>query len=341
MRIGDVGDVERRTERASATRVDGEIAGVISAKLLGEDTNATIEDVQADIAALDLENVRVEYGGDAEFLEQMFSDLLLAMLVAIVLVYVVLVLFFGSIAQPITILAPILLSTIGSLGALILTGRALGLPAMIGQLLLIGIVVANSILVVDTALRLRRAGVPRNEALAEAARLRVRPVLMTAVATIAALTPLALGISGEGGIISQSLGTVVIGGLLTATVLTLVIVPAVFTLFDRGRRRSEAELEEVGAAQPVATSAVAATAAEPGPPPAPTAAAGRLAAVLSAVRAELDQREDEMRKLRDIEGLARSLEHDGSDGRNGRNGERPGSYDPGRDPASGESPRSA
>jgi len=340
VRIGDIGDVERRSERASATRVDSEIAGVISAKLLGEDTNATIEDVQADIAALDLENVRVEYGGDAEFLEQMFSDLLLAMLVAIVLVYVVLVLFFGSIAQPITILAPILLSTIGSLGALILTGRALGLPAMIGQLLLIGIVVANSILVVDTALRLRRAGVPRNEALAEAARLRVRPVLMTAVATIAALTPLALGISGEGGIISQSLGTVVIGGLLTATVLTLVIVPAVFTLFDRGRRRAESELDDVAAAQPVVTrSAVPATAAQPSPP-APTTAAGRLAAVLSAVRAELDQREGEMRKLRDIEGLARSLEHDESDGRNGRNGERPGSYDPGREPAPDETPRS-
>jgi len=339
VRIGDIGDVERRSERASATRVDSEIAGVISAKLLGEDTNATIEDVQADIAALDLENVRVEYGGDAEFLEQMFSDLLLAMLVAIVLVYVVLVLFFGSIAQPITILAPILLSTIGSLGALILTGRALGLPAMIGQLLLIGIVVANSILVVDTALRLRRAGVPRNEALAEAARLRVRPVLMTAVATIAALTPLALGISGEGGIISQSLGTVVIGGLLTATVLTLVIVPAVFTLFDRGRRRAESELDDVAAAQPVVTrSAVPATAAQPSPP-APTTAAGRLATVLSAVRAELDQREGEMRKLRDIEGLARSLEHE-SDGRNGRNGERPGSYDPGREPAPDETPRS-
>ena len=337
IRIGDVGDVERRSERASATRVDGEIAGVINAKLLGEDTNATIEDVQADIAALELENVRVEYGGDAEFLEQMFSDLLLAMLVAIVLVYVVLVLFFGSIAQPITILAPILLSTIGSLGALILTGRALGLPAMIGQLLLIGIVVANSILVVDTALRLRRAGVPRNEALAEAARLRVRPVLMTAVATIAALTPLALGISGEGGIISQSLGTVVIGGLLTATLLTLVIVPAVFTLFDRGRPRSDLDEEEEQVVEARDPAAVPATVA-PQPAPAAPSAGGRLAGVLSVVRAELDQREDEMRKLRDIEGIARSLERDerdGSDGRNGRNGERPAS----REPAPGEQPR--
>ena len=135
-----------------------------------------------------------------------------------------------------------LFSAVGGLAGLILTGRALGLPAMIGQLLLIGIVVANSILVVDTALRLRRRGMDRDDALKEAARLRVRPVLMTAVATIAALTPLALGISGEGGIISQSLGTVVIGGLLTATLLTLVIVPAVFAVFDRGRRYDAGQL---------------------------------------------------------------------------------------------------
>ena len=162
----------------------------------------------------------------------MFSDLGLAILAAVVLVFLVLVVFFGSTSQPITILAPILFSSIGSLIALLITDAALGLPAMIGQLLLIGIVVANSILLVDTALRRRRLGVARNEALVSAARLRVRPVLMTALATIAALLPLAAGLSGEGGIISRSLGAVVIGGLLTATLLTLVIVPAVFSTFD-------------------------------------------------------------------------------------------------------------
>jgi HAE1 family hydrophobic/amphiphilic exporter-1 len=235
VRVGDVGRVERRSERAFATRIDGEIAGATNARLLAEDTNGAIRDVQRDVRALDLEGVEVTYGGASEFIEQMFSDLMLAMVVAIVLVYFVLVVFFGSIAQPITILAPVLFSAIGSLLGLIVTGRALGLPAMIGQLLLIGIVVANSILLVDTAMRLRRRGIGREEALREAARLRVRPVLMTAVATIAALTPLALGISGEGGIISQSLGTVVIGGLVTATLLTLVIVPSVFSVFDRGR----------------------------------------------------------------------------------------------------------
>jgi len=235
VRLGDVAEVVRRQTRARVFRVDGQLAGITTGRLIGEDTNARIQELRAAISDLDLQGVEVSYEGEASFIQDMFRDLGLAMLVAIALVYVVLVLFFGSITQPITILAPILFSTIGSLLALIITGRALGLPAMIGQLLLIGIVVANSILIVDTALRLRRQGVRRNAALEEAARLRVRPVLMTAVATIAALMPLAIGISGEGGIISQSLGTVVIGGLATATLLTLVIVPAVFTLFDRGR----------------------------------------------------------------------------------------------------------
>ena len=242
VRLGDVGEVRRRSERASVTRIDGELAGSITARLLGEDTNRSIQQIQADVDALDLRGVEVSYGGASEFIDQMFSDLILAMGVAIVLVYFVLVIFFGSVAQPITILAPVLFSAIGGLVGLMLTGHALGLPAMIGQLLLIGIVVANSILVVDTALRLRRRGMARDDALREAARLRVRPVLMTAVATIAALTPLALGVSGEGGIISQSLGTVVIGGLLTATLLTLVIVPAVFSIFDRGRTYATEDL---------------------------------------------------------------------------------------------------
>jgi HAE1 family hydrophobic/amphiphilic exporter-1 len=267
IRVGDVGRVVRRSERAFATRIDGEIAGATTARLLVEDTNGAIEAVQRDVRALDLEGVEVSYGGVNEFIEQMFSDLILAMVVAIIVVYFVLVIFFGSIAQPITILAPVLFSAIGSLLGLILTGRALGLPAMIGQLLLIGIVVANSILVVDTAMRLRRKGAGREEALREAARLRVRPVLMTAVATIAALTPLALGISGEGGIISQSLGTVVIGGLLTATLLTLVIVPAVFSVFDRGRgyQLDPEELGRNGSGAPAhAGSAGLASSGQPG-----------------------------------------------------------------------------
>lgn len=234
--VGDVGEVRTRQEAAVRSRVGGDVAVTVTARVLGADTNRTNSEVEQQIDELDLDGATIEIGGDQEFIDQMFSDLGLAMVAAICLVYVVLLVFFGSAGQPLTILAPILFSTIGSLLALVITRQALGLPAMIGQLLLIGIVVANSILLVDTALRLRRSGVERDEALVRAARRRARPVFMTAVATIAALMPLAVGISGEGGIISRSLGSVVVGGLLTATLLTLVIVPAVFTIFDRGRR---------------------------------------------------------------------------------------------------------
>ncbi|CAA9480988.1 MAG: Cobalt-zinc-cadmium resistance protein CzcA; Cation efflux system protein CusA, partial [uncultured Solirubrobacterales bacterium] len=235
--VGDVGDVRRQKAAGSLSRVDSEPAVRVSARILGEDVNAINQAIETEVGDLNLVNARVEIGGDQEFIDQMFTDLGTAILAAIVLVFLVLVVFFGSTSQPVTILAPVLFSSIGSLLALVITDAALGLPAMIGQLLLIGIVVANSILLVDTALRNRRAGVARDEALVGAARLRVRPVLMTALATIAALTPLAAGFSGEGGIISQSLGAVVIGGLLTATLLTLVIVPAVFSTFDSAGRR--------------------------------------------------------------------------------------------------------
>jgi multidrug efflux pump subunit AcrB len=252
--VGDVGQVRRQAAPGTLSRVDSEPAVRISARILGTDVNAVNKEIEREVADLDLADARVEIGGDQEFINQMFSDLGLAILAAIVLVYLVLVVFFGSTSQPVTILAPVLFSTIGSLLALYVTDAALGLPAMIGQLLLIGIVVANSILLVDTALRSRRAGVEQNEALVNAARLRVRPVLMTALATIAALLPLAAGFSGEGGIISRSLGAVVIGGLLTATLLTLVIVPAVFSTFDgagralsRALRRHRAEVDAVTA----------------------------------------------------------------------------------------------
>ncbi|MCW2928828.1 MAG: AcrB/AcrD/AcrF family [Thermoleophilia bacterium] len=222
---------------AFVNRVEGTLSGSITARMLGEDVAGTNAEIRKAVERLDLPTgVELDWDqGDQAFVQEMFADMGVAMIVAITLVFFVLVVFFGSLAHPFTILAPILFSFIGSFGALIITGRPLGLPAMIGQLLLIGIIVSNSILLVDATLHMRKTGVRRDEALLRAARLRVRPVLMTAAATIAALTPLALGISGEGGIISQSLGTVVIGGLLVATLLTLVLVPAVFRILDRDR----------------------------------------------------------------------------------------------------------
>jgi multidrug efflux pump subunit AcrB len=151
--------------------------------------------------------------------------------VAVALVYIVMVLVFGSLLEPFAILFSLPLALIGALGGLIVTHRALGLPAMIGLLMLIGIVVTNAIVLVDLVNQLRKQGHELKEALITAGRNRVRPILMTAVATILALMPLALGFS-EGSIIAAELGTVVIGGLLTSTLLTLVVVPVVYSLLE-------------------------------------------------------------------------------------------------------------
>lgn len=238
--IGEVATLSFEPQLAFVSRSEGRLITTVDATIKGKDTAKITADIKDDIDELErsgeLGDVDITYEGDAEFVAQMFEDLGKAMLLAVVLVVLVLVIAFRSIFQPIAILAPVLFSTFGAYAALALTRNALGLPALIGQLLLIGIVVANAILLVDAVVKMRRRGLTANEALREAAVLRVRPVFMTAFATIAALTPLAIGVSGEGGIISKSLGVVVIGGLTLATFGTLVIVPAAYSLIARGRR---------------------------------------------------------------------------------------------------------
>lgn len=247
--IGEVATLSVEPQLAFVSRSKGQLITTIDATIEGDDVAKITADIKKDIKQLEkdgkLGDVKITYEGDAAFVQQMFSDLGKAMLLAVVLVIIVLVLAFRSLFQPIAILAPVLFSTFGAYLALALTRNALGLPALIGQLLLIGIVVANAILLVDAVVKLRKQGKTANDALREAAVLRARPVFMTAFATMAALLPLALGLSGEGGIISKSLGVVVIGGLLLATFGTLVIVPAAYSLIARGkreeRRRAEAK----------------------------------------------------------------------------------------------------
>lgn len=128
------------------------------------------------------------------------------------------------------------LALIGAIVALYVTGRPVGLPALIGLLFLIGIVVTNAIVLLDRVRQERARGLPAREALLAAGGTRLRPILMTAFATILALIPLALGLT-EGAIIAAELATVVIGGLLTSTLLTLLVVPVIYSLFDSAGRR--------------------------------------------------------------------------------------------------------
>jgi multidrug efflux pump subunit AcrB len=173
---------------------------------------------------------RVETG-QAEFMTELFNNFLLAIAAGILMVLAVLVLLFARVFQPITILSALPLSLGGAVLALLITGKPFSLPVVIGVLMLMGIVAKNSILLVDFAIEEMRAGKTRLQAILEAGHKRARPIVMTTVAMVAGMVPVAAGWGGDSDFRSP-MAIAVIGGLVTSTLLTLVIVPAVFTLFD-------------------------------------------------------------------------------------------------------------
>lgn len=177
------------------------------------------------------QGVRLIEKGDAEMMNELFSNFLLAIAAGVLMVFAVLVLLFARVFQPITILSALPLSIGGAAVALMLTGKAFSLPAVIGVLMLMGIVAKNSILLVDFAIEEMRAGKDRVTALMESGHKRARPIVMTTVAMVAGMLPVALNLS-EGSEFRAPMAVAVIGGLITSTALTLVIVPAMFTLID-------------------------------------------------------------------------------------------------------------
>ena len=183
------------------------------------------------------QGVRLIEKGDAEMINELRSNFVLAIAAGVLMVFAVLVVLFARVFQPITILSALPLSIGGAALALILAGQALSLPAMIGVLMLMGIVAKNSILLVDFAIEEMRAGRDRLTALLESGHKRARPIVMTTVAMVAGMLPVALNISGSSSF-RVPMGIAVIGGLITSTALTLVVVPAVFTVIDDLERRA-------------------------------------------------------------------------------------------------------
>ncbi len=183
------------------------------------------------------QGVRLIEKGDAEMMNELFSNFLLAIIAGVLMVFAVLVLLFARVFQPITILSALPLSIGGAAVALLITGNALSLPAVIGVLMLMGIVAKNSILLVDFAIEEMRAGRDRLTALLESGHKRARPIVMTTVAMVAGMLPVALNISGSSSF-RVPMAIAVIGGLITSTALTLVVVPAVFTVVDDIERRA-------------------------------------------------------------------------------------------------------
>jgi multidrug efflux pump subunit AcrB len=183
--------------------------------------------------------------GDAERQQELFSSFIVAMLTGVFCVYAILAVLFNQAVQPLSILVALPMSIGGAFGALLLTGNALTMPALIGMLMLMGVAVKNSILLVDYAILAEERGLSRFDAIIDACRKRSRPIIMTSIAMGAGMLPVALGISGDASFRSP-MGIAVMGGLVTSTVLSLLVVPATYSavasLLDRWHGRASAKL---------------------------------------------------------------------------------------------------
>jgi HAE1 family hydrophobic/amphiphilic exporter-1 len=237
--VGDVADVREVEAPTARSRVDGEPAVQVTGRITGQDTQSVSAEAQEALADLNLPgDAEATVGGENEDIEESFRNLFLSIIVALALVFLILVVFFGSLLVPLVILLAVPLTTVGAFGGLYVTNTALSLPSLLGILLLIGIVVSNAILLVDFAIKARDDHETADEAVMAAGRARLRPILMTALATIFALLPLALGLAGGGnGLISSSLAITVIGGLATSTFLTLLVVPVGYSVLESVRSR--------------------------------------------------------------------------------------------------------
>ncbi len=227
-------------------RVDGQRAVSYSAEMETRDTMGVTAQAKATVAELDLPaSIGITEGFRTSMQTQGFADMGRALMISVVIVYLVLALTFRSLVHPFTILFSLPLAVVGAALGLAITNRVLGISALIGLMMLVGVVVTNAIVLLERVQQNRKwRKMDAYGALVEGGRTRARPIWMTALAAVLALVPLALGFT-EGAIIASELATVVIGGLLTSTFLTLVIVPVAYSLFDqvtaRLRRRRQAE----------------------------------------------------------------------------------------------------
>ncbi|WP_278235219.1 efflux RND transporter permease subunit [Isoptericola sp. AK164] len=249
--LTDVASVEEVETPASISRAAGQRSATVAVTPGAQDLGTLSAEVTTTIDGLELPaGASVSIGGVAADQEEAFADLGLALLAAIALVYLIMVATFKSLIQPLILLVSVPLSATGALVALLVTDTPLGVAALIGVLMLVGIVVSNAIVLIDLINQYRRRGRDLDDAVREGARKRLRPIVMTALATIFALTPMAFGLTGGGAFISQPLALVVIGGLISSTLLTLLIVPVLYVLVEgrkdrrAARRRRRAEKRE-------------------------------------------------------------------------------------------------
>jgi HAE1 family hydrophobic/amphiphilic exporter-1 len=237
--VGQVATVSKEKAVTSIQKLDQRVYARVSAQITTNNTTGTSTEIKNAVAKLSLPaGVSLEAGGGGDETAKTMKDILVAIGAAIGLVFIVMLVFFGKARVPLVILTSLLFVPIGSLIGLYIAQEPLSLSAMIGLLMLVGIVVTNSIVFIDRVNQNIAAGSYIDEALIEAGKTRIRPILMTAFATIAALLPLAVA-TPEGGLISRGLALVVIGGLTTSTLLTLVFLPAIYELFFYRKVKAE------------------------------------------------------------------------------------------------------
>jgi len=230
--LSEVADIRVEKGPISILRENQVRVLTVSGSVMGRDVQS---------ASIEIEELLKEYempygysyilGGEIEQIQETFTDLFLVMLMAIALVYMIIAAQFESLIQPLSIMFSVPLALSGGFIGLFITGLPLNVIGIIGLIILVGIVVNNAIVLVDYINNRRRRGEDRNVAIMKAGPIRIRPIMMTALTTILGLVPMSLGI-GEGAEFTQSMGVVVIGGLSLSTVLTLVIVPVMYTIFD-------------------------------------------------------------------------------------------------------------
>jgi multidrug efflux pump subunit AcrB len=239
VKVKDVAKVQAVLAPTTVTQIEGTPSVTITATPEAADLGALTETIQSRLDSItDLPpGVTATLGGAAENQREAFTQLGLAMLVAIALVFMIMVGTFRSLVQPLILMVSIPFAATGAVAGLLITDTPLGVPAMVGLLMLIGIVVTNAIVLIDLINQYRGRGEALRSAIIDGARLRLRPIIMTACATIFALIPMALGLTGGGAFISGPLAIVVIGGLVSSTVLTLLLVPVLYSLVERRSER--------------------------------------------------------------------------------------------------------
>jgi HAE1 family hydrophobic/amphiphilic exporter-1 len=249
--LGQIATIRRGFGPAQIDHLDRDKVIIVQANLSGRPLTEVTNGINERLATLELPpGYEITQGGEARDQAEVFTRIFTALGVAVLLMYLILVVQFGSFLDPLAILVSLPLSLIGVVLALLVTGSTLNIMSLIGVILLMGIVAKNAILLIDFAKWARERGQPLREALIEAGRIRLRPIIMTTFALIAGMVPVAIG-AGEGADFRAPLGRAVIGGTITSTLLTLLVIPTFYEIMDQTREWLGARVRRIfGAGKP-------------------------------------------------------------------------------------------